>query len=334
MDPDWPRIASHFDLGELEMPPEPVSGGWVGRVWRLATTRGTFALKELPQPGYPAWRRDLNRAVAFESSAWSSGAIPMPEPIATISGRLLFSVVRADRTERYRCHSWIEGQPCLARACSPADARSVGASVAQMFALARPRSTTRTLGPSSAIESFDATIREAFAAEKPWAEALAALGDRVQKLRRDDLCLRAAALPVRMCHRDLDPKNAVALPNGDVAITDWDYAGMRLPASEALIAALSFAGGPEHADPMCLQAFREGYGVAGGPGLDLAFAATPAIEEGLNWIMSNAWLSLGHRNVSAERRALAQELVADRIATWPAQSDIIARWAFALGSIP
>ena len=37
---------------------------------------------------------------------------------------------------------------------------------------------------------------------------------------------------------------------------------------------------------------------------------------------------------SDERRTAAQELVADRIAAWPAQSEVIARWAIELGSIP
>lgn len=334
MEPNWARVLHHFALGDLIAEPSPVSGGWVGRVWRIVTPDGTFALKELPQPGYAAWQRELRRATVFESRAWSSGCIPMPEPLRTTRGYFILNLRSAARTERYRLHHWVEGEPCLGRGSSPDDARSVGASVARMLALPGSLSTTARCGPASAIEAFSETVDEATAADRPWAAALAALHSRVEALRREAVALQVARLPVQMCHRDLDPKNSVALPSGKVAITDWDHAGMGLPASEVLVAALSFAGGPMQAVRACLDAFREGYVRAGGPVCDLAFAAIPAIQEGLNWLMYNAWLALGHRHATDARRALAEQIVGDRIAAWPGESDAVTRWARDLGAMP
>ena len=88
---------------------------------------------------------------------------------------------------------------------------------------------------------MDRDVQTAHAHRLGWADQLAALTPLVSRLAADLDDLRQQRRPMRISHRDYDPKNAVVGTTGQLVITDWDYAGPVLPDVELLVAATSFA---------------------------------------------------------------------------------------------
>ena len=39
-------ICQHFDIGELQAPPEKIHGGRLHKMWRIKTTKNIYALKQ------------------------------------------------------------------------------------------------------------------------------------------------------------------------------------------------------------------------------------------------------------------------------------------------
>ena len=73
-----------------------VAGGWSNRVWRLATTQGAFAVKELRNAwGEPRWLEWLDEGWRVERAAIVAG-IAAPEPVPAADGGCLAHVDRAD----------------------------------------------------------------------------------------------------------------------------------------------------------------------------------------------------------------------------------------------
>ncbi len=142
-----------------------------------------------------------------------------------------------------------------------------------------------------------------------WAPLLGELHPQVVALRRDFTGLAARAKPMIVTHRDIDPKNASLMPDGKVALFDWDYAGPRLLATELLDAAISFAGGPVDVDETCVYAAVDAYLDVGGSPVSFDHAVAPLVEEHFRWIMLNAWRSLGHRGVPRVQQEFAGKLV-------------------------
>jgi hypothetical protein len=63
-----------------------VARGEQGRVWRLDTDTGVFAIKELVIRQLPA---DAVADVAYQEAVIATGAVPMPRPIRTVAGQVL-----------------------------------------------------------------------------------------------------------------------------------------------------------------------------------------------------------------------------------------------------
>lgn len=92
-----------FDLGVPRGAPKRVAGGLTNRLWRLETTRGIFAVKEMnrdpDRADYVAW---FGRAFTLERAAFRRG-IPMPRPVpAAATGRCLGEPARSGGCTDYR----------------------------------------------------------------------------------------------------------------------------------------------------------------------------------------------------------------------------------------
>jgi Ser/Thr protein kinase RdoA (MazF antagonist) len=329
----WDMILTAFDIGSTTGEPQPVGGGWVNRVWRAETSRGVFAVKEMSDSRESWWLDQFRRGAALERAACESKAVPMAEPIPAFGGdNWLAALTTSDGTvRRFRCHRWVYGEPCLNRLVEPAKAKSVGSSVAAITNLRLAAGSSSDGLPFAALDAFDATVEEALTTKKSWAGHLQALTPRVHELREPVLRLQALAVPLLLCHRDIDPKNATRRPDGQVSIQDWDHGGPMLPDAELLGVALSFAGGPERADIGRVRSCLDGYREAAGPQCSFEHAATPLIEASFSWLMFNAWLVLGHRAVAITQRRQAASLLPKLIASWPRESAAMDRWASLLG---
>lgn len=329
----WSEVLGLFGLPPLLHPPITVIGGWTQGVWRVETLDGSYAIKEMAIPPGDWWIEQLDGAIAFELAAWRSGRIFMAEPVqAAGTDQLLRRVQVGVSSLGYRCHRWVDGEPCHGLVPDVERSRRVGMIVAELARLDIHKGTTADQLPWNAIDAYERTVEEASDKGMEWAKSLNDLRPYVETLRHEFAELVAKAVPTAVMHRDLDPKNALSGIQGEIVLLDWDYAGPRLLVSELLDAALSFAGGPVYAEEACVLATIQGYVESGGPPVFWSLAAPPLVEEGFRWIMLNAWRCLGHRNLSADQRAFACQLLRSLIREWPEQIAAMRAWALRLGA--
>lgn len=323
----WSAILDAFGLPSATLAPRGVVGGWSHHLWRVETTSGAYAIKELVEPAGDWWMEQLKVAVALEQVAWRAGTVPMAHPIAAECGELVGEVPVANGRRLYRCHRWIEGSPCWDLPPSVAQAASVGKTVAAIADLAITGGTTRENLAWNALDAYEATVDEAEATAQDWASLLVALRPLVEQLRAEFEVLRDRCEPMLVMHRDVDPKNAVHGPDGDVMLVDWDYAGPVLPAGELLTAALSFAGGSAGADAECVTACIEAFAAESRYPVRFTDAAPLIVEESLRWTMVNAWRALGHRGKSEADRTRAADIVRSVAPRLPSEAAAVLRWA-------
>jgi Ser/Thr protein kinase RdoA (MazF antagonist) len=78
-----------------------VARGEQGRVWRIDTDTGAFAIKELVIRQLPA---DAAADAAYQEAVLAIGAVPMPRPIRTVGGEVLVDVAG----HQVRAHEWVD----------------------------------------------------------------------------------------------------------------------------------------------------------------------------------------------------------------------------------
>ena len=136
-----------------------VARGKQGRVWRLDTDTGAFAIKELVIHQLPA-------DAAYQEAVLAIGAVQMPRPIHTVSGEVLVDVAR----HQVRAYEWVD----LLATDTGLDPGVVGATLAAVhqvhYGPARPLIAwyTQPLGALRWTQLLD----DAMAADAPLAEAL------------------------------------------------------------------------------------------------------------------------------------------------------------------
>lgn len=273
--------AQRFGLGPLTGPPTPVAEAWSNDVVRINTDNGDFALKIFPAD-LPVDRRDaLVRAIGFERLVLERGDLPLPRPVTSAEGEWLIEVPSPAGPRLARCHAWVEGTPGSRAPNSPDLIRSAGHYLGALHGMHHPGGDSSAL-PGVDTERWQRGVTGALDAAFPWAPAMADLTPLVQELASDVEDVRSHRRPLRISHRDFDPKNAVVDHDGQLVITDWDFAGPILAEVEVIVAATSFAD----TDAGVLQ-FVEAYEEAGGDA-GPADAQLMAVEAGeLDWLLRN-----------------------------------------------
>lgn len=89
-------VASAYDLGRPLRPPVYAARGELGRIWRLDTDAGTWAVKELL---VPVEEREVRADLAFQRAAAKAG-IRLPEPRVTTRGAVLHG--------GFRVYAWVD----------------------------------------------------------------------------------------------------------------------------------------------------------------------------------------------------------------------------------
>lgn len=235
-----------FGLGRIRTA-IPVAGGLSNDLWRVETSAGRYAVKVMrTHADRPEFSRNVEAAFSVERRAFSDG-VACPEPILAPGGGCLQRV----GGRWVRVHRWVEGEPATAGE----HGRQAGALLA----------TIHRAGEVS-IAALD---------DEPWDErawASMAEGDHVPsslaaalrsaavELAELEAGTSAAGLAVAHVgsHGDLDPKNTLVV-DGRLLALDWDAAGSRSQAREAVTVALDWSS-----DPIGFRWVLDGYLSAGG----------------------------------------------------------------------
>jgi Ser/Thr protein kinase RdoA (MazF antagonist) len=308
-----------------------VAGAWSNRVYRLETTRGAFAVKQMCNPWADGrWQDWLGEAWSFERRAIAEG-VAAPEPIPNLDGRCLAWVAapRGREPVPVRAHRWVDGVPAPERAVDDAVADWAGRVLATLHRLG-VEPADRTAFPTPSTETADRWAELCEAAHRagaPWADRLDAACASVSATA--DLAREARRRPAAevMTHGDFDQKNLI-LASGGPALCDWDVAMPLVPRRELADVALSLGGWDR------IEVSRRvvrAYTAAGGSDAQIEPSDLgESLMRGLDWIAFNVECAIGRRAASPERAALAGRLTPGLLAEFPRRTTLALRVGEAL----
>ncbi|XVS64351.1 phosphotransferase family protein [Actinosynnema sp. CA-299493] len=299
---EWQRaVAAAFGLGDVVAPWTPVTGGRAHLVWRLRTSRGTWAVKRLNRSREDWWMRDYLVAAQVQLDAYARG-FPMPRPVHPLepAAPLLADVRVGDEVASYLVHEWHDGGPLTADVSA-----WVGATLASLHHRTVDAVPDQAPHPveewrewlDEAPNDFTAAVR-AYLPDVAEARSIATAADRLT--------------PVGT-HRDVKPDNVLQTPTGPLLL-DWDGAGPEYAEWELTRAAIYFSHLGE--DRAAFDTVIASYEAAGGrrpPASPTSFAGLLRVYlGGAAWMV---WRALGHRPVTPAERAAAHthalELLSD-----------------------
>ena len=278
------RVADAFGLGGGATLVGPVATGRLGRIWRLTTERGSFAVKDSRLPIEPD---EVERDAAYQDVV-RAHAVPMPAVVRTPSGEVLAEVEGA-----VRAYAWVDLLP-RSRRLDPA---AVGRVLAAIHRVRLPTAEPVDgwyVDPVGAA-AWRELVARLESAGAPFASRLAALVPEVLEVEAG----LAPPTDVQVCHRDLWADNLLRTRDGELVVLDWENAGPGSPTQELGVALFEFGCG----EPARMQALYAAYVAAGGPGrlagpedLTMLVAQTGHIaQEGCR-----RWLAAGTESARAD----------------------------------
>lgn len=305
-------VAAAFGLGDVLEPWTPVAGGRSHLMWRLRTSRGTWAVKRLNRSREDWWMRDYLVSAEIQLAAHSRD-FPMPRPVHPLepAAPLLADVRVGDEVASYLVHEWHEGGPLTSDVSA-----WVGATLASLHTLP---AAGRPDGQPHPVEEWLEWLDEA---PNDFTDAVRGyLPDIAEALV---IAADVGELTLVSTHRDVKPDNVLETPNGPLLV-DWDGAGPDYAEWELTRAALYFSGLGE--DRTAFDTVIRSYETAGGRRPSASPAAFAGLLRvylgGAAWMV---WRALGHRPVTPPEQAAAHthalELLADlrtslgRLDTW------------------
>jgi Ser/Thr protein kinase RdoA (MazF antagonist) len=313
--PDPERLCRAYDLGRPRGVPTIAARGELGRIWRLETDRGPWAVKELLR--YDAAKvRDAAKAdVAFQEVALAAG-VPMPRPIRSVAGEVLTDVGEAGRERLVRIYSWVE----LARRDAAPSLVDVASILGRLHAVA-PRDDRSMDGwfvtPPPAA-TWAGRMAAAESAGVTWAAALAGLVPVIHETLAATRPLRPGASIT--CHLDFNPENVLVDLDGRPVVVDWENSGPA-PASQELASAVA-----EFVHEAAETAsFLAAYEAAGGTGRLVdrtSFAMTAIVQANLVETYSRQALDPSESDEDQARAAhwideiAAQAFTVERVDEW------------------
>lgn len=250
--PDAGAVAGVFGLGRPSGPAIAAARGELGRIWRLETATGTWAVKEIFQPTAEG---EAQADVAFQDAALGAG-IPMPRPVRAADGSILAVVDAGDRRSTVRVYSWVDIAQPIRRASATEAAAILGRLHALAIADDRPMHPWFT-DPVAADRWT--TIRAATEmAGVPWAGTFASLVPDL--VEGEPLIAAGRHEPTITCHLDFNPENVLADARGNAVVVDWENSGPAAAEQELASVLAEFV--PKPAD---VPSFLRAYEAAGGP---------------------------------------------------------------------
>ena len=231
----------------------PGPRGALGRIWRVQTGAGRYAVKEIF--GTPPSRATIEAELAFTRCAVAAGVrVPVGRP-----GPDGEHLQRAPGGRWLRLHDWVDVEP--GRPLEPA---ALGDLLGRLHAGA-PAAAAEPDG--SPPDPWYERVPPAPAWPRPTAPAWSArLVERLRTLP----ALSAVVTPADpaamvLCHRDLHPENVLAGPGGVPVVVDLDQVGPAVPVRELARFLFDwYCDGP--ADIAAMRAVYGAYLRAGGPG--------------------------------------------------------------------
>jgi Ser/Thr protein kinase RdoA (MazF antagonist) len=304
-------VCDAFGLGAPTGVLVRVPGGRSHRLWRLDSTHGRFAVKELNRkwnnPNYVAW---YERAFRVELAAERAGVrLPRPVPVRDTRACLAELPDGAERPATVRVHEWVDGTALRPEDVHDAAALQAGAILARIHGLGlRAEQPLEEILTVWGRDHWYMLLDRAGAAGASYSERLRAELPTVADLERLIIAARQDSAPVLLSHCDLDPANVLTDDQGQLVLLDWDGASPCGTMHEVASVALDWAGvQTRDAIPAFVRAVIRGYRDAGGrfeahgPTVFAYF-----LRGCLNWLEYSVRRSLGENLQDPDDRPVAE----------------------------
>ena len=326
------RLCTLFHLGEPIYTPQAVQGGLLHRLWRLHTTQGVFAVKQLnPVIMRKAGIRDEYRLTERIAEAMIVRGVPAA---VALKGEGDDGTVQEIGDAAYIVFNWIEGETLSMQAVEPERTRLIGTILARMHGLSQQDFPELELADWEVFpeDEWDMLTFQAADRDIPWAQqvrnALPLLVEWSKLVTEASKILRRTSV---ISHRDLDQKNVIWCDAASPVVIDWEAAGLTNPTMDVVGAALYWSG--QTVQPPREESFHallEGYVATGGvihdPGI---VAVHGVIGNWLGWLLFNMHRSLGESVNSEEERLLGVRETTRTLSTLRAlatNAEIWAKW--------
>ena len=296
------RLCALCDLGQPLTEPQGVAGGLLHRMWRLTTTRGSFAVKQLN----PAIMRksDIQQEYRVSESiaqAMAEHGIPAIAALHSANGLL-----QEIDDQFLLVYPWIDGETLSSASVEPGRAAQMGAILAHMHALSLDLPEVASLEwKHFHSDDWDILTFQASELGLPWAHTVrAALPMLLQWTQRYQDAGEKLMQRLVVSHRDLDQKNVIWQTSTDPKIIDWEAAGLINPTMELAGVALIWSGlatGAPRKDIFItlIDAYIQAGGTIQDTGLD---ALHGLLGTWLGWLLFNMRRSLGESIASEDER--------------------------------
>jgi aminoglycoside phosphotransferase (APT) family kinase protein len=316
--PEPRAVVSAFGLPGSVAEWREVGGAWSNRVFRLATSEGVFAVKQMRNPWLiERWAEWLDEAWKFELRAIAAG-VPAPVPVANplTGGCLAWVPAVGAESVPVRVHQWADAVPLGSGVVTAETARWAGRILATLHGL-RIQPEDRSLFPipdATTAGRWPELTDAARRAKAPWAGLVTAAAPSAALIA--DLTQSAGFRPAEevMSHGDVDQKNMLGTELGPI-LCDWDVASPVVPRRELADAALSMGCWRDFA---IAREVIASYRASGGDDRDFEpDDLGQPLATGLDWVAMNIDRVLGLRPASAAEIAQAGQLLPGLLTALP-----------------
>lgn len=304
------NICDQFHLGKALNNAVPVRGGLIHRMWRIDTSQGSYAIKELDAT-------IMKRSGIYQSYIQSEQIAAILKtkqiPIAT-------ALLMNQTTPLYEVDGmvvmvfpWVEGKALILNQVTMEHAKQIGAIVASIHA-ANIKLMDLSIPDTHFIseEHWHSLVSEAISKKLSWAAVastnlphLIAWSSAYQKAQQQ-LCKHLV-----ISHTDMDPKNVLWCNDTSPVLIDWEGAGLINPTADLMNVAIEWAGMTDHIfKEDIFSAVIEGYCNNGGSIIecDVYDALDGLIGGCLGWLKFNMCRSLDSTifDVDAQKLGLVE----------------------------
>ena len=301
-------ICEVFQLGKVLNEAIPVSGGLIHRMWKVDTSHGSFAIKELDaeimkRPGIQeSYIKSEEIAAALKSKniPAETALINHGTPLYEIDGSIVM------------VFPWVEGKTLTISQVTTEHAKQIGKVVAAIHAA----NITKLSLPIPEIhfvsaERWHSLVDEALSNKVVWAaEAERNLPNWIAWTNIYKKAKQRLNQNLIISHRDMDPKNVIWRDPISPVLIDWEGAGLINPTEEVINVALEWAGMTEILfRKNIFSAVIEGYCNSGGwlVESEIHDALYGLIGGVLNWLEFNMFRSLDSSKYNIDIQRLGVE---------------------------
>ncbi|MBV9711238.1 MAG: phosphotransferase [Ktedonobacteraceae bacterium] len=284
---------------------QAVSDGSLHRVWRLDTTQGTFAVKQLNSAIVQTPHiRDIYRLSERIAEAMAVCGVPAVAALSCNEGPVQEIEGRTGMIYR-----WIEGETLSLDAVEPERARQIGALLGRIHTLNLqfPALSEPEWGQFR-DDDWNLLTVHAYDRGIPWATPVRSVMHRlIEWSKMYEHAGEKLSRTYVLSHRDLGQKNVLWQDEHTPWVIDWEAAGLINPTMELASVALDWSGlasGVVREDTFAaiMESYVDAGGVVRDAGIDALYGV---LGIWLGWLLFNMRRSLGEATLDEEERQLS-----------------------------